>query len=65
MLDASGTVGADLDGVGSAGEEGFSLTVMELSKVFGDESGVIEATGANVLADGGKGNDNGGVGEIW
>lgn len=29
----------------------------ELGELFGDEMGVVKATGANVLADGGEGDD--------
>lgn len=56
MLEAGGAVGADLNGVSGAGEESFDLVIgVEPGEVLGDEVGVVETAGADVLADGGEG----------
>ncbi len=55
---AFGDFGADLDGVSGAGEELLALPMAEFGEVFGDDESVVEAAGADVLADGGEGNDD-------
>ena len=64
MFDTSGTIGADLDGVGSASEETVGLVVTEFGELFGDEVGMIKTASANMLADGRKRDNDGWVGEI-
>ena len=53
-------VGADLDGVFGAKEDACYSVVAatELGKMLGDEVGVVEAAGADVLTGGGEGNDD-------
>ena len=60
MVNAGSAVGADLSGVFGTGKErlGGTMGALEFGEMFGDEFGMVKATGTDVVVNGGEGNDD-------
>ena len=67
LLDTSGAVGADLDGVLITEKKALGLVIIsaEFGEVLSDEVSVVETASANVFSDGGEGNNDDIVFEFW
>lgn len=55
---ALGDFGADLDGIGGAGEECLVLPMAEFGKVFGNDKSMVETAGADMFANGRERDDD-------